>query len=115
MASKYVFAMSSRAHLLARDGGVVDAGADAPRQLKWADLVPKNIPAAGDEIQDVFRRLGGAETDGPPPPPLPEGNFMSVKRRQPGSDRPPAIVAELDGQSVRSAVTCSAGFRCDDG
>ena len=25
---------------------------------------------------------------------------MSVKRRQPGSDRPPAVVPELDGQSV---------------
>jgi hypothetical protein len=37
---------------------------------------------------------------GPPPPPLPEGKFMSVKRRQPGSDRPPATVAELDGKNV---------------
>ena len=25
---------------------------------------------------------------------------MSVKRRQPGSDKPPAVVPELDGQNV---------------
>jgi hypothetical protein len=37
---------------------------------------------------------------GPPPPPLPEGKFMAVKRRQPGGERPPAVVNELDGQNV---------------
>jgi hypothetical protein len=40
------------------------------------------------------------DAGGPPPPPLPEGKFMSVKRRQPGDDRPPAIVQALDGQNV---------------
>jgi uncharacterized protein len=75
--------------------------ADAPRQLKWADLIPKTMPAAPALKSKTF--FGGSVpvTDaGPPPPPLPEGKFMSVKRHQPGDDRPPAIVTELNGQSV---------------
>ena len=71
--------------------------ADAPRQLKWADLIPKTMPAAPALKSKTF--FGGSVpvTDaGPPPPPLPEGKFMSVKRHQPGDDRPPAIVAELE-------------------
>lgn len=75
--------------------------ADAPRQLKWADLVPKSMPATTILKSKTF--FGGSTPvpDGePPPPPLPEGTFMSVKRRQPGSDRPPAIVPELNGQRV---------------
>jgi hypothetical protein len=74
---------------------------DAPRQLKWADLVPKSMPATTVLKSKTF--FGGSTVvpDGsPPPPPLPEGKFMSVKRRQPGSDRPPAIVPELDGKHV---------------
>jgi uncharacterized protein len=75
--------------------------ADAPRQLKWADLIPKTMPAAPALKSKTF--FGGSVpvTDaGPPPPPLPEGKFMSVKRHQPGDDRPPAIVSELNGQDV---------------
>jgi uncharacterized protein len=75
--------------------------ADAPRQLRWADLIPKTMPATTAFKSKTF--FGGSTpiTDaGPPPPPLPEGKFMSVKRRQPGDDRPPAIVAELNGQDV---------------
>jgi hypothetical protein len=75
--------------------------ADVPRQLKWADLVPKNLAAATSLKSKTF--FGGSTPvpDGvPAPPPLPEGKFMSVKRRQPGSDQPPAIVPELDGQTV---------------
>lgn len=74
---------------------------DAPRQLKWADLVPKAMPA--NTLMKAKTFFGGSEPvkDGePPPPPLPEGKFMSVKRRQPGSDHPPAIVPELDGKEV---------------
>jgi uncharacterized protein len=75
--------------------------ADAARQLKWADLVPKTMPANTVLKSKTF--FGGSVpvTDaGPPPPPIPEGKFMSIKRHQPGDDRPPAIVAELDGKNV---------------
>ncbi|HVZ03363.1 DUF3299 domain-containing protein [Hyphomicrobium sp.] len=77
------------------------AATDAPRQLKWADLVPKTMPA--NTLMKAKTFFGGSEPvkDGePPPPPLPEGKFMSVKRRQPGSDHPPAVVAALDGKQV---------------
>jgi hypothetical protein len=75
--------------------------ADAPRQLKWADLIPKTMPANTTMKSKTF--FGGSvplSDAGPPPPPLPEGKFMSIKRRQPGDDRPPAIVPELNGQNV---------------
>lgn len=81
--------------------GALPALADAPRQLKWADLVPKNLAAATPLKAKTF--FGGSTPvpdGGPPPPPLPEGKFMSAKRRQPGSDQPPAIVPEIDGQTV---------------
>ncbi|RUO99641.1 DUF3299 domain-containing protein [Hyphomicrobium sp.] len=75
--------------------------ADAPRQLKWADLIPKTMPS--NTIMKSKTFFGGSvplSDAGPPPPPLPEGKFMSIKRHQPGDDRPPAIVAELNGQNV---------------
>jgi len=87
-----VFAMASASPAIADD---------ATRQLKWADLVPKSMPATTILKSKTF--FGGSTPvpDGePPPPPLPEGTFMSVKRRQPGSDHPPAVVPELDGKRV---------------
>jgi hypothetical protein len=86
--------------LLAVCTGAASAfAADGPRQLKWADLVPKATPAEAMQGKTFF---GGSTPvpDGGPPPPLVEGKFMSVKRRQPGADRPPAIVPELNGQTV---------------
>ncbi len=74
--------------------------ADVARQLKWADLVPKTMPAQPLQGKTFFGGSTPAPDGGPPPPPLAEGTFMSVKRRQPGNDRPPAVVPELDGQSV---------------
>src|ERR1700761_5602729 len=75
--------------------------ADAPRPLKWADLIPKTMPATTALKSKTFFGGSAPVTDaGPPPPPLPEGKFMSVKRRQPGDDRPPSINAELNGQNV---------------
>lgn len=76
--------------------------ADSPRQLKWADLVPKTMPAP-NTVMKSKTFFGGSVpvTDaGPPPPPLPEGRFMGVKRHQPGDDRPPAVVSALNGQTV---------------
>jgi hypothetical protein len=36
-----------------------------------------------------------------PPPPLPEGKFISMKRRQPGAGAGPQVVTELDGKVVK--------------
>ena len=74
--------------------------ADSPRQLKWADLVPKAMVASVMKPKTFFGGSTPMPDGGPPPPPLPEGKFMAVKRRQPGSDQPPAVVPELDGQQV---------------
>jgi uncharacterized protein len=76
--------------------------AGEPRQLKWADLVPKTMPAANTVLKSKTFFGGSVPvTDaGPPPPPIPEGKFMSIKRRQPGEDQPPRIVPELNGQDV---------------
>lgn len=74
--------------------------ADAPRQLKWADLVPKAMPTDALRGKTFFGGSTPVPNADAPPAPLPEGEFMSVKRRQPGSDRPPAVVSELDGQNV---------------
>ena len=77
--------------------------ADAPRQLKWADLVPKAVPGGASAALKPKTFFGGstpATDNAPAPPPLAEGQFMSVKRRQPGSDKAPAVVAELDGKAV---------------
>lgn len=81
-------------------GATAAFAADAVRQLKWADLVPKNMPFNPMKSKTFFGGSTVVPDGGPPPPPLPEGNFMSVKRRQPGSDHPPAIVPELDGKEV---------------
>ena len=61
--------------------------ADVPRQLKWADLVPKTMPAEPLRGKTFFGGSTPMPDGAPPPPPLPEGKFMSVKRYQPGSDR----------------------------
>ena len=73
--------------------------AESPRALKWVELIPKSVPVPLDRSKTFF---GGSTpgAKGAPAPPLQEGKFMSVKRRQPGSDRPPAVVPELDGQDV---------------
>lgn len=83
-------------------GAASSAAADTARQLKWADLIPKATASATDALRGKTFFGGSTPTpdNGPPPPPLAEGQFMSVKRRQPGNDRPPAVVPELDGQSV---------------
>jgi uncharacterized protein len=102
MASFFVSALRVLAPFAFIAGLSSSVSADAPRQLKWADLIPKTMPAPNTVLKSKTF-FGGSMpvTDaGPPPPPLPEGKFMSVKRRQPGDDRPPAIVPELNGQSV---------------
>jgi hypothetical protein len=76
--------------------------ADAPLELKWAQLMPPAGTASPLKPKTFFSGSTAPADDGaPPPPPLPEGEWMSVKRRQPGSDLPPRIVAELDGKRVK--------------
>ena len=82
-------------------GGGLQA-ADTPRELKWAELMPP-IEAVKPKPKPFFAgAMPTSEDEGPPPPPkLQEGEWMSMKRRQPGADQPPRIVAELDGKRVR--------------
>ena len=44
--------------------------------------------------------MPGKADDGSPPPPMAEGKFMSMKRRQPGGDSAPAVVSEFNGKLV---------------
>lgn len=72
--------------------------AESPKPLKWAELVPSGPPAMANK---TFFSGSTPQTDnGPPPPPLQEGKFMSMKRRQPGADRPPEINPALNGKLV---------------
>jgi len=88
--------------------GAVEA-ADTPRELKWAELMPPPKPAAARKPKTFFSGAmpdpsADAANDAgplPPPPPLREGEWMSMKRRQPGADLPPRVVPELDGKRVR--------------
>lgn len=78
---------------------------EAPRVLKWAELRP---PASADEAPKPKTFFSGAQpvnpapgaADAAPPQQLAEGKFMSLKRRQPGGDKPPAVVAALNNQRV---------------
>ena len=100
MASKCAKLLGGVLPFLLAAGASSAFAADAPRQLNWADLVPKNVVAAPLKSKSFFGGSTPMPDGGPPPPPLAEGKFMSVKRRQPGSDKPPAVVSELDGQNV---------------
>lgn len=78
---------------------------EPPLELKWAQLVPAATPSADPPAPAKQKSFLSGMTpkpdDGSPaPPPLDDGKFMSMKRRQPGGDRPPAIVAELNGKRV---------------
>lgn len=85
---------------------VVAISEDAPRTLKWAELRPPKAPAALSPNKSFS--AGSAKVEGAPaaddtepaPPPSAEGKFMSMKKRQPGGDKPPAIVPELNGQRI---------------
>lgn len=77
------------------------AAADPPMVLKWAQLVPPRAPAAPNP-KTFFSGVPSKSDDGsPPPPPVAEGQFMSMKRRQPGGNAPPAVVPELNGKHVQ--------------
>src|SRR5687767_12457167 len=74
--------------------------ADAPMELTWAQLVPQRAaPKASNRT--FFLGAPSKSSEDPAPPLLPEGNFMSMKRSQPGGDAPPAVVTELNGKRVK--------------
>jgi hypothetical protein len=76
--------------------------ADALRELKWAELMPPAEAIKPAKPKTFFSGATPLNSDaGPPPPPLPEGQWMSMKRRQPGGDQPPRVVADLNGKRVR--------------
>ena len=75
---------------------------DAPRELKWVELMPPIQPAPSAlKPKTFFSGSNPATGDGPPPPPLPEGQWMSMKRKQPGAEQPPQVVTALNGQHVK--------------
>lgn len=75
--------------------------AGPPQEINWKDLVPRAAAEAPAKPKPFFEGASPVHGNAPAPAPLPEGKFMEIKRRQPGQDRPPAIVAELNGKSVR--------------
>ncbi|MGD9783286.1 MAG: DUF3299 domain-containing protein [Hyphomicrobiaceae bacterium] len=71
--------------------------ADTVRALKWAELVPPREPSP---LKPKTFYSGSAPAGDETPPPMREGKFMSMKRRQPGNDLPPRVVTELDSKRV---------------
>jgi uncharacterized protein len=80
---------------------IVGRAADPPMELKWAQLMPPAQAVSPLKPKTFFSGSTTSTDGGPPPPPLAEGNWMSIKRRQPGADLPPAVVTELNGRHVR--------------
>jgi hypothetical protein len=80
---------------------------DTPIDLKWGQLVPP-AEAVKPKPKTFFSGAAPASPadDGAPPPPLAEGGFMSMKRRQPGGDMPPRVVAEFNGMLVPFVGAC---------
>ena len=74
--------------------------AEEALKLKWADLMPPSTPTPPDAKKLFFSGSTKATDGQPPPPPLAEGKFMSMKRHQPGGDKPPAVVTSLNGKAV---------------
>ena len=81
--------------LLPRPGLCSDA-----RKIRWAELIPPDAVAAAAKPKTFFSGTVPADANAPAPPPLAEGKFMQLKRRQPGEGTPPAVVTELDGKQV---------------
>jgi hypothetical protein len=86
--------------------------ADPPLELKWAQLMPpaeavkpkkpKTFFSGAMPVPDDTGEADEGSDGAPPPPPqLAEGEWMSVKRRQPGSHLPPRVVKTLDGKRVK--------------
>lgn len=72
------------------------------RELHWAELIPpaSAAPVATAKPKTFFAGSNPVDANAPAPPPMAEGKFMQIKRRQPGEGSPPAVVADLDGRRV---------------
>ena len=73
-------------------------------ELKWAQLMPPAHRRSSPlKPKTFFVAARPVRDDGsPPPPPLPEGNWMSAQAQAgAASDLPPQVVTELDGKRVR--------------
>lgn len=75
------------------------------QELNWKDLVPRAARPEPGKPKTFFSGSApaapSADATATAPPPMPEGKFMQIKRRQPGGDKPPAVVTDLDGKQVR--------------
>ncbi len=74
--------------------------ADPPFELKWAQLMPPREAAPAKKPKPFFSEAMPRSANATPLPPIKEGTWMSMKRRQPGGDRPPRVVEELNGKRV---------------
>ncbi len=72
------------------------------RELHWAELIPPSpaAPAATAKPKTFFEGANPRDANASAPPPMLEGKFMQIKRRQPGEGSAPAVVADLDGKRV---------------
>lgn len=78
------------------------AGAEPPRDIAWAALVPPVAQAPADlKSKGFLANAQPGSQDSAPPLPGPEAGWMSSRAQQPSSSAAPAVVAELDGQRVR--------------
>src|SRR4051812_24897407 len=77
--------------------------ADAPREIRWVELMPpaESMPSPLKPKAFFSGSTTAPPDGGPPPPPLPEGKWLSFKRKQPGADQPPRVVADLNGKRVK--------------
>lgn len=80
--------------------------ADPPLELKWVQLMPPRQAAPPKKPKPFFSGAlprstdTAAPEDATPLPQIKEGTWMSMKRRQPGGDRPPRVVEALNGKRV---------------
>ena len=75
---------------------------DAPLALKWVQLIPPPDPSEPRKLKPFFPTPpAGREGHPSQTPGGSDGKFMSMKSQQPDTDKPPAVVKELDGKRVQ--------------
>ena len=73
------------------------AAAETPVALRWAQLIPHHASAGNQARRLLFGPVPGSDvshTD------IPEADWMSIKRQQPGAGDPPAFVSDFDTKRV---------------
>lgn len=77
-------------------------GTEAPLVLRWVQLIPPPDPSEPRKLKPFFPPPpAGREGHPSQTPGEPDGKFMSMKSQQPDTDKPPAVVKELDGKRVQ--------------